>query len=203
MQDNQMPLAQARLRYLPTSTIEDPFDFIREFCGVEMEMHYLKQDILDLLKTAYSYGEEFYAGPSKSYAYNQIQFIKVIEVMYVLHVGNWHLKAGTLRSYVNDYTCLDKSEQNDIRVFLNSFFTFHDLNEWLSVLDELLIHAYKEGDRDYFTYEKEPFKTMAYLEKMAEAIFLVYEIQQLKESYPKASAHPVADSVTRDLNAAK
>ncbi len=187
MENNPMQLSQARFRYLEASIVENPFRFIREFCDRATEMQYLKRDILDLLKTAYSYREEFYAGTSKSYAYNQIEFIKIVEVMYVLHVGDLDLKPGPIRSYVNRYVCLDKSEQNDIRVFLSSFFTFHNLNEWLSVLDDLLIHAYKEGDPDYFTCEKEPFKTMAYLEKMAEAFFLVYEIMDLKESYPKAS----------------
>lgn len=187
MENNRMPLGQCRYRYLEAGVIEDPFSFIREFCGLEAEMQCLKRGILNLLKTAYSYQEEFYEGTSRSYTYDQIEFIKVVEVMYALYVGDWDLKPGPIRNYVNRYTCLDEGEQNDLRVFLNSFFSFHGLNEWLELLDDLLIHAYKEGDPDYFTYEKEPFKTMAYLEKMAEAVFLAYEIMDRKERYPKAS----------------
>lgn len=191
--NSQTLLDQCRFRYLETWAIEDPFSFIREFCAHEMEMEYLKRDVLDLLKTAYSYREEFFAGTHKSYVYNQIQLVKVVEVMYVLHVGDWDLKPGLIRQYVNRYSCLDNSEQKDIRIFLSGFFTFHNLNEWLSVLDDLLIHAYKEGDPDYFVYEKEPFKTMTYLEKLTEAVFLVYEIMDLKATYPKASGD-VSDS---------
>ena len=182
-----MLIGQCRFRYLKADTLKNPFGFIREFCSLEMEMESLRQNILNLVKTAYSYHEEFYARPGKAYVYDQIEFVKVVEVMYVLYAGDWDLGPGALRSYTNRYTCLTNDELKNIRIFLDEFFSFHDLNGWLELLDDLLIHAYKEGGPHYFTEEREPFKTMAYLEKMAEAVFLVYEIISLKENYPKAS----------------
>lgn len=193
MANTQASIEQCRFRYLKGDAIKDPFSFIREFCSLEMEIESLKQNILNLVKTAYSYHEEFYTGPGKAYVYDQIEFIKVVEVMYVLHASDWDLCPGALRSYTNRYTCLTDGEQQDIRIFLDEFFSFHDLGGWLEILDDLLIHAYKEGGPHYFTEEREPFKTMAYLEKMAEAVFLVYEIISLKESYPQASGRQTVE----------
>lgn len=203
MQDNLLSLNQTRFRHLRAEEIENPFTYINELCEHETELYYLNRDILDLVKTAYSYREEFFEGIHKSYAYNQIQVIKVVEILFVLHCSKLDLKPGNVRSYVNNYRYLNREEINDIRVFLGDFFAFRSLSEWHEFIDDLLIYAYKEGDEGLFNDVDKPFKVMAYFEKLAEAFFLVYEIQQLKERYPKASVHSVVDSVTRDLDAAK
>jgi len=193
MENKPATLSQVHFRYLNAGETENPFGFVNEFCVQETELCYLRQDILDLLKTAYSYKEEFYAGVSKSFGYNQIQIIKVIEILFVLHCTDLDLKPGNVRSYENNYNCLNREEKNDVRVFLDDFFTFHSLDEWRELMDDLLIYAYKEGDEGLFNYVDEPFKTIGYFEKLAEAIFLVYEIQHFKEGYPKASVDPRAD----------
>ncbi|MEC3881103.1 hypothetical protein [Parapedobacter sp. 10938] len=184
---NPAPVNQARFRHLSAEEIENPLTYIEELCERETALYYLNRDILDLVKTAYSYREEFFEGIHKSYAYNQIQVIKVVEILFVLYCGKLDLKSGNVRSYENNFSCLNRDEMNDIRVFLDDFFAFHSLSEWHEFIDDLLIHAYKEGSEGLFNNVKEPFKVMAYFEKLAEAIFLVYEIQRLKESYPKAS----------------
>src|SRR5690606_26801065 len=117
---------------------------------------------------------------------NQIQLIKVVEILFVLHCGKLNLKPGNVRSYANNYRHLNREEMNDIRVFLCDFFAFRSLSEWHEFIDELLIYAYKEGDEGLFNDVDKPFKVMAYFEKLAEAIFLIYEIMKLKESYPKS-----------------
>jgi len=187
MQDNQLSLNHTRFRHLRAKEIENPLTYINELCERETALDYLNRDILDLIKTAYSYREEFFEGIHKSYAYNQIQVIKVVEILFVLHCGKLDLKPGNVRSYQNNFRYLNREEMNDIRVFLDDFFTFHSLSEWQSFIDDLLIHAYKEGGEGLFNDVKEPFKVMAYFEKLAEAIFLVYEIMKLRESHPKAS----------------
>jgi len=184
---NPNSLNQARFRYLEPSAIEDPFSFVNAFCEQEAELYYLKRDVLDLVKTAYSYREEFFAGTSRSYAYSQIQLVKTVEILYVLQCTTLDLNPGNVRRYKNKYSCLSREEMKEPRVFLNDFFAFHSLDEWHELIDELLIHAYKEWDEGLFDNIPEPFKVMAYFEKLTEAIFLVHEIQRLKESYPKAS----------------
>jgi len=188
MQDNQLPLSKTRFRHLRAEEIENPLAYINELCEQETALHYLNRDILDLVKTAYSYREEFFEGIHKSYAYNQIQVIKVVEILFVLHCGKLDLKPGNVRSYENKFSYLSREEMNDIRVFLDDFFAFRSLSEWHEFIDDLLIYAYKEGGEGLFNDVKEPFKMMAYFEKLAEAIFLIYEIMNLKESYPKASS---------------
>lgn len=195
MENNPTVLSQAHFRYLNAKEMDNPFSFIHELCERETELHYLKRDVLDLVKTAYSYREEFYTGVSKNFGYNQIQVIKIIEILFVLHRTNLDLNPGNVRSYENSYNCLNREEKNDIRVFLDDFFTFHSLDEWREFMDDLLIHAYKEGGEGLFNYVDEPFKTIGYFERLVEAIFLIYEIQHLKESYPKASADAIEEVI--------
>jgi len=194
MENNQKTLGQVHFRYLRGEEIEYPFVYLNEFCERETEIHYFRQDILDLLKTAYSYQEKFYTGHEPSYGYHQRQLIKVVEAMYVLHVGDMDLRPGNIRSYENRYERLSNDERNDIRIFLEDFFAARDLEEWRSLMDELLIFSYKEGGEGYFSYLDKPFEIIEYFEKLIEAVFLVYEIRRLKERYPKASDDTVAEA---------
>ena len=187
METKSTPLSQGHFRYLSVNEIEDPFAFVSEFCETEAELHYLKRDTIHLLKTAYSYGEEFYAGTSKQYGYCQITLIKVIEIMYVLYCGKIELKPGNIRSYENKYEILNNDERNDIRLFLNDFFSYRDLQDWHELMDDLLIYAYKEGGEGFFNCLDEPFRTIDYLEKLTESIFLVYEINRFRRNFPVAS----------------
>ena len=187
MGNNKTHFVHANFRYLREDDTQNPLHFINVLCGQETTLYYLKQDVLNLVKTAYSYGEEFYGSTGKSYAYDQIQLVKVVEIMNVLHSSGLDLSPGNIRSYENSYPSLSLEEKNDIRIFLADFFTFRSLDGWEELLDDLLIHAYKEGSEGFFDNVREPFRIMVYLEKLTEAIFLVYEILRLKESYPKAS----------------
>src|SRR5690606_16128131 len=109
---NLTPLNQVRFRYLEPAAIEDPLSFINAFCEQEAKLYYLKRDVLNLVKTAYSYREEFFAGISRSYAYNQIQLIKTVEILYVLQRSKLDLYPGNVRSYESDYRCLNRDEMN-------------------------------------------------------------------------------------------
>src|SRR5690606_34674302 len=156
--------------------IENPISFINEFCGRETELCYFRQDVLDLLKTAYSYKEEFYTGASPSHGYCQQQLIRLIEAIYVLTTKDVSVSRPTDTSLAHDYRLLNTLERSEIRLFLNDFFEYKDLDNWREYLDDILIHAYKEGNVGYFEYDKTPFKSMDMLGKFTEAVFLIYEI---------------------------
>ncbi|WP_257666240.1 hypothetical protein [Parapedobacter tibetensis] len=195
METKQTSLDQTHFRYLKAEEIENPFIYINEFCEKETEMYYFRRDTLYLIKTAFSYDETFLAGCNSNYAYSQKQLIKVIETMYVLHHADMDLKPGNIRNYENSYKCLERDERNNLRVFLDDFFGYKDLDGWHELLDDLLIYAYKEGGEGFFDYADKPFKTMDYFEKLVEAIFLIYEIRHLKDSYPKASTDAIKETI--------
>lgn len=176
MENNQTSLNQMHFRHLSAEEIENPFIYINEFCERETRFHYFRQDILDLLKTAYSLEEKFYSSHSPSYGYDQQQLIRVIEAVYVLYIGEYNFSSGRGKVSVEHHECLTSQEVADIGHFLEDFFDYKDLDEWREYLDEILLHAYKEGGVGFFEYDKTPFKTIGLLEKFVEAVFLIHEL---------------------------
>src|SRR5690606_26828088 len=167
---------QMHFRHLSAEELENPFMYINEFCEQETRVHYFRQDILDLLKTAYSHKEKFYTGTSPSYGYYQQQLIRIMEAVYVLYARGYEFPAEAGKAFLDHYHCLSSEEIVDIGYFIASFFEYKDLDEWRGYLDDILLHAYKEGGVGYFEYDETPFKTIGLLEKFAEAIFLIYEL---------------------------
>src|SRR5690606_11905482 len=94
METSDTTLGQSDFRYLKAEEVANPFIYINEFCERETELGYFRQDILDLLKTAYSYCEKFYTGSSPSYAYYQQQLIRLIEALYALMMKGSSFTSG-------------------------------------------------------------------------------------------------------------
>lgn len=176
MKASPITLEQVRFRYLKVEQVADPIAYINNFCEQEATLDYFRQGVLDLLKTAYSHSEKFYSGASPSYAYYQQQLIRLIEISYVLTLRGDSFSFAEDTTLKNDYRCLDPLERRDVSVFLDYFFEYKNLDEWCEYLDDILIHAYKEGGAGYFDYDERPFKNIEMMEKLAEAVFLIYEV---------------------------
>ena len=184
MNDNQIIgngqtlLTQAHFRHLNKEEIEDPFIYINEFCGRETAVHYFRQDILDLLKTAYSYEEKIYSDHSPNYGYDQQQLVKVMEAVYVLYAKGYTFSTKVGKVHTDRYHGLNFEEIVNITYFLKGLFDYKNLNEWREYLDDILIHAYKESSVGYFEYDNTPFLTIGLLEKLTEAVFVIHELAQ-------------------------
>lgn len=189
MQDHLPLLDHTHFRHLSDEEIENPFIYINEFCERETKFHYFRRDILDLLKTAYSYEEKFYSNHSPSYGYDQQQLIRIMEAVYVLYLRRYNFTSGRSRVPMEYHGCLNNQEVADVGHFLEEFFGYKDLDGWREYLDEILIHAYKEGGVGFFEYDKTPFKTIGLLEKFVEAVFLIHELnaRERAEETPELS----------------
>src|SRR3546814_5099738 len=63
----------------------------------------------------------------------------------------------------------------DIGVFIKKFFGFKSLREWHKTMDDVLETFFEEYSlSDLVPYAKDQSKIFNYLEKLADAIFLVY-----------------------------
>jgi len=176
MENSQISLNQMHFRHLSAEEIENPFIYINEFCEQETRVYYFRQDVLDLLKTAYSYQEKFYTGHSPSYGYYQQQLIRIMEAVYVLYTRGYEFSTEAGKVLVHRYYSLSNEEIVHINDFLEDFFGYKDLDEWREYLDDILLHAYKEGGVGYFEYDETPFFTIGLLEKFVETIFLIHEL---------------------------
>ena len=181
MENNQTLSGDIHFRHLNKDEIEDPFIFINHFCELETDICCFRRDVLDLLKTAYSYNEQYYSGNSPSYGYYQQSLIRVMEAVYVLYESGYRFSSEVRDSFINGCRCLTINDIKDVTSFLEEFFGYKDLNEWRAYLDDILIYAYKEDGVGYFEYDETPFFNIGMLGKFVEAVFLIHELGSLNE----------------------
>lgn len=187
MQNDQPSLSQMHFRHLSAEEIENPFIYINEFCERETRFHYFRQDILDLLKTAYSYEEKFYSSHSPSYGYDQQQLIRVMEAVYVLYLRAYNFSSGREKVPIEHHECLNTQEAADIDHFLEDFFDYKDLDEWREYLDEILLHAYKEGGVVFLNMTRHRSKPLDYWRSLWKLFFSSMSLHRTSgwSRYPK------------------
>jgi len=188
-------------RYLKEEDIQTPLSFVKEFCSFETEVETFREEVHFLINAATTrksdFNGKFYVN-SEDYAYNLRQMISVVEVLWILHhhpilqfnISETHplyqkppqKRAGIdvqkrINNNVANFRKLEDREINDISIFLDEFFSYRNLNEWRELLDDLLTYAYtNDSIFDGTTLLYESVAIREYLEKMAEAVFLIADI---------------------------
>ncbi|SEB22313.1 hypothetical protein [Pedobacter hartonius] len=186
-------------RYLKEKDISNPhYQIVCFFCCEENNIESFRFGMVDLIKTACS---DQHFGNKDSYYYNQQQFVKLLELAYVLKNGDEDFKLNPnhplhrfsdhpfeLYTETKDkpfpalhFRTLSGTELNDIRIFLEELFHFKSLEDWRGILDSLLYCTKGEVKLDDI-YDEKVYETVLireYIEKTIEAMGLICETKSL------------------------
>lgn len=185
-------------RYLKEKDINNPhFQIVCFFCD-ENNIESFRFGMIDLIKTACS---DQHFGKRESYYYSQQQFVKLLELAYILKDSKEDLKLNAdhplyrfsdhpFELYTElknkpfpalHFRTLSGTELNDVRIFLDELFNFKSLDDWRAILDSLLYCTKDDVTLDHI-YDEKVYETVLireYLEKTIEAIGLVCETKSL------------------------
>lgn len=191
-------LENLSFRYLLEDDIANPHYHIVAFYGCDHHIEIFRYEINNLIKTSCS--TSFY-GDRKRFYSSHHQLTKLIELAFVLKETNvdlilgdehelsrtnkgpfiWHEdNMGDLAGAGLNLRVLDGHEINNVQTVFEGFFAYKSLDEWYKFLDDVLLCAEKksilnrEQNKSYeIIFVKE------YLEKLIEAMFLVYNTTSL------------------------
>ncbi|MFC6102594.1 hypothetical protein [Olivibacter domesticus] len=206
MKTNQSPTNPMHFRYLNEEAIQNPLIFIEEFCHNITSIELFRQDLLTLFQAACTRkidnNGKYYLNPS-DYVFDYKQSIHVIEALWAFfHQSPQDLTLSETHPYyqksqwkkdridiesrlaspVKHFRKLENAEINNIMFFLQDLFNYRDLSEWREVLDDMLYYAHAEEGLGYGSEIcSELIPIMDYLEKIAEAIFLIADITISKQ----------------------
>ena len=194
--------ASTRFRYLTDEEIKHPDKAISVLFINEIYVENLRYNLLNLIRAAFTRPDmstTTYGNPEE-YAFDQRRCFKLLELAFVLKCSDedytltednllyrkgegwwgWHLDERGELSYpgVSFRTLLDH-EVNNVKLFFDELFSFKSFNDWAMILDDLLSSAHSSEGYDEITdqgYLIIPILT--YLEKLVEAIYLVYCINE-------------------------
>lgn len=190
---------KASFRYLKEKDIDNPhYQVVCFFCCDENHLEALRFGMIDLMKTACS---DKYYGNKDSYYYNQQQFVKLMELAYVLYAIQDDLKLSNnhplyrfaehpTEVYTKSrnrvfpelhFRSLYGTEVNNIQVYFEQFFGYKSLEDWRGILDSLLYCATGKVTLAEI-YNSKLYETVLireYIEKMIEAMGLVCETKSL------------------------
>jgi HEPN domain-containing protein len=186
-------------RYLKEKDISNPhYQIVCFFCCDENSIESFRFGMIDLIKTACS--DQYYRNRD-SYHYNQQQFVKLLELAYVLKDSQEDLKLNPdhplyrfsdhpFDLYTESrnkpfpalhFRTLSGKEVNDVRIFFEELFNFKSLADWRAISDSFLYCTNREVELDdiYDTKTYETVLIREYIEKMIEAMGLVCETKSL------------------------
>lgn len=185
-------------RYLKEKDINNPhFQIVCFFCD-ENHIESFRFGMIDLIKTACS---DQHFGKRENYYYNQQQFVKLLELAYILKDRKEDLKLNAdhplyrfsdhpFELYTElknkpfpalHFRTLSGTELNDVRIFLEELFNFKSLDDWRAILDSLLYCTKGDVKLDDI-YDEKVYETVLireYIEKTIEAMGLVCETKSL------------------------
>lgn len=204
MKNEKSVLENTSFRYLLPDEIANPHYHTVAFYGCDHQVECFRFEVLSLIKTACS---KLYYGEEKKYYSIHHQFIKLMELAFllkeaandfVLSEGHplyrknsgpfvWHEdNIKDLRGAGINLRVLNGAEVNNIQLFFHDFFSNKSLEEWSIILDDLLHCALKKSTLNkLFNLSYEMLFIKEYMEKMVEAMFLVFNTTSL----PYARVH--------------
>ena len=206
-------LSHKHLRYLTKKEFKDPLYAIAEFCRSTSSLSDYQADIADITHASDQYLRQLEPLKISNLLFSWRQIVKHIELLYLLshkkidwvvHPDEAHHKLtinlqahwihdSTLRggTYLN-FERLKLAEMRNISIFINKFFKFKSLRKWYRTMDEILETFFEEYSlSDLIDYAEDRSRIFNYLEKLADAIFIIYAT--------KARAH-IFKYYVRELN---
>ncbi len=188
-------LKKRNLRQLTGKEFKNPLLPLVELCCSETSLDYLVEDTHRFIRATSCEVSGFTASDFGEMLFFYERFLKHIELLYLFMscYPDWRVSkdspfydipVSTGRRTIYDadmfggtYLKFHKLAENefwDLRVFMESFFTFKPLREWRHTLDDMLYHVF--SDETFPQYHTDAFQTFAYLDKLSEAMFLAYLI---------------------------
>jgi hypothetical protein len=199
MEIKTINILDTHFRYLKPCEVQDIHYTIGRFCKTESSVELLRVDFLNLISAACTRSGEFAFGNSEEYVLHQRRCVKFIELAFVLkcssenfqinkqhelfRLGNFcfglQLEEKRLMGYPALYfRMLSNIEINNIAVFFNNLFTFMGLEEWTETMEYILTCAYSSESYSDITDDGHRIvPILIYIEKLVEAIFLVYHLK--------------------------
>lgn len=188
-------LKKHRLPHLTREDVNNPLFTLVELCCSETDLHHLRNDTLQFIRSTACQNSGFDEEDYGTMFFFYLRFLKHIELLYVLmhRYPDWSASTDSpfyrLEITGYSYTIVDddfkgstklefwklgKEEVLDVSVFMRSFFKFRTLRQWQMTVDDLVQTVFS---RETFSeYDNDAFQVYEYLEKLAEALFLAYEI---------------------------
>lgn len=192
-------LENTSFRYLRGDQIANPHCELVGFFGCQVDVECFRHDILSLVKSACSKNN---FGNKANYYLSHQQLITLIELAFVInnntddfclnehhplyriHKGPfiWHAENAQASTFPSlNLRGLSGREVNDISIFLDEFFSYMDLEEWVEISDSILLCANKKTTLDKL-YHAKTYTVLIikeYMEKLIEAMFLIFNIKSI------------------------
>ncbi|MGV3762727.1 hypothetical protein [Parapedobacter sp.] len=206
-------LNHKHFRYLTKQEFKDPLYATADFCRSVISLAGYRDEIQKIIRVSSTSPQG-----TKPRKYSNLLFfwkylVKQIELLYVLahRETEWTLHSETAyyelrtdhnRGWIYDETLYNGSylnfdqlkltEVKNIGIFIRKFFKFKSLRKWHKTMDTILETLFEEDSLSHLAhYADDQSKIFRYLEKLAEAIFLIY-VTKAKEYIFK---HHVEDFV--------
>jgi len=192
----QKKLSHKHFRYLTKKEFKDPLYAIADFCRSTCSLSGYKDDIKEIISTSNAFPHRRKPIEISNLLFSCKQIVKHIELLYVLSHrkvdwtvhpdATYHKQTVNLHAHwVHDETLyngaylnferLKLAEMRDIGIFIKKFFNFKSLRAWYSTMDEISETFFEEYSLSGLVhYAEDHPKIFNYLEKLADAIFLIY-----------------------------
>lgn len=183
-------------RYLTKKEFKDPLYVIADFCRSICSLTGYKEDIKEIIYTSNASPHKRKPIEISNLLFSWKQLVKHIELLYVLahKKVDWKIHSNityhkqvislnahwifdeTLYSgtYLN-FERLKLAEMKDIGVFIKKFFKFKSLRGWYMTMDDISETFFEDYSLSgLIDYAEDQSRIFNYLEKLADAIFLIY-----------------------------
>ena len=174
----------------------NPLDSIIDFCYCQTSLNYWRHDIQQFIRasccqntgfTGADYGNMLahyrhlyehiqslhvllYSYPDWKTSFNHPCYQLTVTGNFITIVDHDMKDDSTLK-----FSSLSKDEILNLQLFMRRFFEFKPLHGWLHTLDRMFEMVF--SPETFAQGNPEAFKIFSFLEKLGEAIFLVYEIR--------------------------
>jgi len=203
MEENIKKLDGARLRYLTPDEINNPHRSLAWFFRTETDIQDFRKEIMAWIEAAFT--KSVAPVSTKDFIFNYQLLIKVLELAYVFKIGNEDFTLDESNEFyvkndldlsnlkkelpylpAHELMTLQGKEINNIRLFLDSLFEYKSFNDWLKMLDLMLICSHQdEKVQEVCNSGLEVLPVYFFMEKLIEAMFLINETA----SIPYISKH--------------
>lgn len=189
-------LSRKHFRYLTKKEIKNPLYAVSYFCREVTTLNHWRRDTDQLFRISTTNSKGLKPLDFSNLYFCWYQLYRHIELMYLLKhtVHEWEIESESTNYRLTRYPRtaiifdetlyggtylefdrLTKKEFNDLSFFIGKFFSFKSLKAWQKLMNKLLATLFYEGKLlEDFRYARHYSKIYRYLEKLIDAIFLIY-----------------------------
>jgi len=189
-------LSQKLFRQLSKNDIKNPLYAVAYFCREVTALNHWRRDTDQLFRISTTNSKGLKPRDFGNLYFCWCQLYRHIELMYVLKhtIRQWEVESESMHYKLTRYPRtavifdatlyggtylefdrLTKKEFDDLGFFIGKFFSFKSLKAWQKLMNKLLATLFYESKLvEDFRYASQYSKIYRYLERLTEAIFLIY-----------------------------